>query len=395
MANIKFITSGESHGPALTGIIEGLPSGMQLSISDIDKELKRRQKGYGRGGRMKIESDKVSILSGLRWGKTLGSPLCLQIINKDWENWKKGMSIDVVDDGSLSPVTRPRPGHADLSGVLKYNHRDIRNILERSSARETAMRVGLGAVARQFLAKFDITIGSYVLRIGDVEFNLKDELLIELFNMAEDSDVRCPDQLVSQRMKEAIDKAKDDGDTLGGAFQVFAIGLPVGIGSHIQWDRKLDGRLAQAIMSIQAVKAVEFGIGARAAELSGLEVMDEIFYDKTKFGAGSACGYSRKTNNAGGIEGGMSNGMPLLITAVMKPIPTLRRPLNSVDIITKEPFKAAYERSDVCAVPACSVIAEAMTALTLADGFMEKFGGDSMEETLRNYQGYLEQVREF
>jgi chorismate synthase len=388
MANIRYITSGESHGQALTGIIEGLPSNLQLYIEDINKELKRRQLGYGRGGRMKIESDKVSILSGLRWGKTLGSPLCLQIINKDWENWKQGMSNDLKDVGSIEPVTRARPGHADLSGALKYNHRDIRNVLERSSARETAMRVALGAVARQFLSVFGVTIGSYVIRIGNVEFEQSNEILSELFIKAEQSEVRCPDQSASERMKAAIDVAKEQGDTIGGAFVVFASGLPIGIGSHIQWDRKLDGRLAQAIMSIQAVKAVEFGIGAKAGQLPGSQVMDEIFYDND-------LGYYRKTNNAGGIEGGMSNGMPLIIQAVMKPIPTLRKPLSSVDIITKEPFKAAYERSDVCAVPACSVIAEAMTALVVADGFMEKFGGDSIEEIVRNYKGYVGQVREF
>jgi chorismate synthase len=385
MARIKYITSGESHGQALTGVIEGLPSGLEILVERINDELKRRQKGYGRGGRMKIESDRVNILSGLRWGKTLGSPLCLQIINKDWENWKQGMSNDVADLGSIEPVTRPRPGHADLSGALKYNHRDIRNVLERSSARETAMRVALGGVAKQFLAEFGVMIGSYVIRIGGVEFKPLDESLIELYNKAEESEVRCADKSVSEQMKAAIDKAKEQGDTLGGAFIVFVIGLPVGIGSHIQWDRKIDGRLAQAIIGIQAVKAVEFGLGAKVAELSGSQVMDEIFYDETD-------GYYRKTNNAGGIEGGMTNGMPLIIRAVMKPIPTLRKPLSSVDIITKEAFKAAYERSDVCAVPACAVIAEAMTALVLADGFMEKFGGDSMEETKRNYDGYINTI---
>ncbi|MBF0472834.1 MAG: chorismate synthase [Nitrospirae bacterium] len=388
MANIRYITSGESHGQALTGIIEGLPSNLELSIEQIDNQLKRRQKGYGRGGRMKIESDKASVLSGLRWGKTIGSPLCLQIINKDWENWKQGMSIDSADIGSISPVTRARPGHADLSGALKYNQSDIRNILERSSARETAMRVALGAVARQFLSVFGVSIGSYIIRIGNAEIQSLDETLEELFKKAEQSEVRCPDLSATNRMKAAIDEAKEQGDTLGGTFVVFATGLPVGIGSHIQWDKKLDGRLAQAIMGIQAVKAVEFGIGSKAAELPGSQVMDEIFYDKDS-------GYYRKTNNAGGIEGGMTNGMPLIIRAVMKPIPTLRKPLNSVDIISKEAFKAAYERSDVCAVPACSVIAEAMTALVLADGFMEKFGGDSLEETVWNWKGYVEQVKVF
>lgn len=392
MGRLRFITAGESHGKGLTGIIEGIPSGIPLTSEDIDKDLRRRQGGYGRGGRMKIEADHAEILSGVRWGKTIGSPISLFIENRDWKNWEKGMSESEEHEGSIPPVTRPRPGHADLAGALKYDHRDMRNILERSSARETAMRVGLGAIARKILAEFNIRIGSYVIQIGKVQSSsLKvqssDKDLFQAFEKAEKSPVRCPEEEASKRMAGLIDKAIKEGNSLGGIFEVFVAGVPAGLGSHTQWDRKLDGRVAQAVMSIQAIKGVEIGQGFEMARDMGSEVMDEIFYKSSKF--------YRKTNNAGGIEGGMSNGMPLIIRAVMKPIPTLRKPLMSVDINTKKPSEAAYERSDVCAVPAAAVVAEAMTALIVADAFLEKFGGDSREEVLRNYNSYMSYVDTF
>ncbi len=410
MAYLRFFTSGESHGRALTGILEGIPSGFSITSEDIDRELRRRQGGHGRGGRMKIESDHAEILSGVRWGKTLGSPVSILIENKDWKNWQQAMSVDAEYDGSLPPVTRPRPGHADLAGVLKYNHKDIRNILERSSARETAVRVALGAVAKEMLSVFDIRIGSYVVRIGTVstqqskiETMKSERELWSAFENAEDSPVRCPDPKISNKMVKLIDQAAKEGNSLGGTFEVFATGLPVGLGSHVQWDRKLDGRIAQAIMSIQAIKGVEIGLGFEMAKNFGSDVMDEVIYSKQPAKKGvrnsayaySDRGFSRRTNNAGGIEGGISNGMPLVVRAAMKPIPTLRKPLMSVDIHTKKPSSAAYERSDVCAVPAAAVIAEAMTALVVADAFLEKFGGDSREEILRNYNSYMSYINTF
>jgi chorismate synthase len=394
---LRFITAGESHGPGLTGIIEGIPAGLVLSEDAIAGQLKRRQQGHGRGGRMKIETDRASILSGVRWGKTLGGPITLHIENRDWKNWSEGMSPDAVHEGSIDPVTRPRPGHADLTGALKYGHRDVRNILERSSARETAMRVALGAVAKEFLAAFGVKFGCFITDIGSVSMDTRsyadaDELL-SLAQKAEDSPVRCPDEAVSAEMVKLIDKAKEEGNTLGGVFVVFAVGLPPGLGSHVQWDRKLDGRLAQALMSIQAIKGVEVGMGMEAGRRPGSEVMDEIHADKAT--ADNPVPFPRTGNNAGGIEGGMTNGMPLVVRAAMKPIPTLRKPLKSIDLATGEPFEAAYERSDVCASPAAAVIGEAMAALVVAGAFLEKFGGDSMEETRRNYDGYMASLREF
>lgn len=387
---LNFLTAGESHGKALIGIIEGMPANLSLSSNDIDPELKRRQSGYGRGGRMKIESDHAVILSGVRWGKTIGSSITLLIENRDFNNWAEGMSVDASHAGSIPPVTRPRPGHADLAGAIKYNQRDIRNILERSSARETAMRVALGAVAKRFLSEFNIRIGSFVIQIGKEKVDIRthdlsgDELL-DIFNKAEASQVRCPDKDATFKMVNIIDETVKRGDSLGGVFVVFAVGLPVGLGSHIQWSRRLDGRLAQAIMSIQAIKGVEVGSFEMSGSF-GSEVMDEIFYR-------SGTSFYRKTNYAGGIEGGMTNGMPLIIKAAMKPIPTLRRPLRSIDIITKEQIEAAYERSDVCAVPAASVIGEAMVALIIADAFLEKFGGDSLEEVKSNHKAYIEYLK--
>ena len=389
LSKLKFLTAGESHGRGLVALLEGIPSGLSLASDDIDRELKRRQQGYGRGGRMKIEQDRATIISGVRWGKTIGSPLSLLIENRDWENWKEGMSPDAGHEGSIPPVTKPRPGHADLAGSLKYNHKDVRNILERSSARETAARVAAGAVAKKFLSEFGITLGSYVVRIGSVALN-EDNFgeSPDTFSRAEASPVRCPDEETSNKMVGLIDSAVQNGDTLGGIFRVVVSGVPIGIGSHIQWDRKLSARLMMAISSIQAIKGVEIGLGFKAAERFGSEVMDEIFYSKP-------AGFFRNTNNAGGIEGGISNGMPIVIRAAMKPIPTLRKPLRSVDIVTGEAIEAAYERSDTCAVPAAAVIAEAMAAICTADALLEKYAGDSIDETKRNFGGYMEYLKDY
>ncbi|NOZ70273.1 MAG: chorismate synthase [Deferribacteres bacterium] len=406
MNRLRFLTSGESHGRAVVCTVEGLPSNLSLSAEDIDRDLARRQKGFGRGGRMKIESDRVQILSGIRWGQTLGSPVTLLIENRDWANWQdvmgsepggqaqKGAGLQTADP-RLRAVTRPRPGHADLCGALKYNHRDIRNVLERSSARETAARVAAGAAARKLLSVFNIKIISYVTEIGGIRSRepeggrrADEKKLLSLFKKAEASPVRCPDKEAEEHIISRIKDALERGDTLGGVFEVAVLGLPVGLGSYVHWDRRLEARLSYAVMGIQAIKGVEIGNGFENAGKPGSEVMDEIYYRKQK-------GFYRKTNNAGGIEGGMSNGMPVILRAAMKPIPTLRSPLASVDIITRKRFMAAYERSDACAVPAASVIGEAVTALVIADSFLEKFGGDSMEEIRRNYEGYLKQIREF
>jgi chorismate synthase len=402
MNKLRFLTAGESHGKGLVGILEGIPSGLPLSSNDIDKELKRRQGGYGRGGRMKIESDHAEIISGVRWGQTIGSPIALFIENKDWKNWQNIMSESPVEikeeiDIRFMPVTRPRPGHADLAGAIKYNHKDIRNVLERSSARETAIRVGIGAIAKKFLSEFQIYVGSYVTQIGDVKtdissIRLDESELLSLFEKAENSATRCPDKDSSQLMIDLIDNASKKGDSLGGIFEVFVTGIPVGLGSYIQWDKRINSKLAEALMGIQAIKGVEIGSGFKMASQFGSEVMDEIFYKRSEE---SMQGFYRKTNYSGGIEGGITNGMPIIIRVAMKPIPTLKRPLRSVDILTKEPFEAAYERSDVCAVPAASIISEAMIALVITDSFLEKFGGDSIEETKRNYKGYLKYLKEF
>ena len=406
---IRFLTSGESHGKALTGILEGIPSGLFISADYIDKDLRRRQGGYGRGGRMKIGTDHAEILSGVRWGKTIGSPIAILIENRDWANWQDIMRAEARGQRAESrAVTRPRPGHADLAGAIKYDTHDIRNILERSSARETAMRVALGAVAKKFLSDFNVMIGSYVIQIGKQQSasssqHKNEKGLPVIFKDAEKSPVRCPDKNASQKMVKLIDRAIKEGNSLGGIFEVLVTGLPIGLGSHTQWDRRLDGRLAQALMSIQAIKGVEIGIGFEMGRRFGSEVMDEIFYSPSPSPSplegegrvGGHFGFYRKTNNAGGIEGGMTNGMPIILRAVMKPIPTLKKSLSSVDINTKKPFKAAYERSDVCAVPAAGVVGEAMAALVIADAFLEKFGGDSMTEVKRNYNSYLKYLSKF
>lgn len=399
---LRYLSSGESHGKELTAIIEGMPSGLPVNAECIDSDLKRRQGGYGRGGRMLIESDKVEITAGIRWARTIGSPIALKVENRDWENWKEIMASGIPDILDRSKdVTRPRPGHADLAGALKYDQRDIRNILERSSARETAVRVAVGALAKRLLAEFGINVMSWVVEIGGARWVRTGKTApAVLFKKAEASEVRCPDTKATSLMKTRIDEARKAGDSLGGVFEVVLTGLPPGLGSHVQWDRKLDGRFAQALMSVQAIKGVEVGIGFGAGSIPGSKVHDEIFYSKSMKpeGKGFWSGqgqFSRKTNNAGGIEGGMSNGEPVVLRAVMKPIPTLYKPLRSVDIETKKPFKASIERSDICAVPAASVVAEAAVAFEAARAFLEKFGGDSVKEIERNYRGYLGQIKGF
>ena len=402
---LRYLTSGESHGKALLCIIDGICSGLSVSKEDINKDLLRRQKGYGRGGRMKIESDSAQILSGVRWGKTLGSPIALLIENKDWQNWQDVMSPELRD--SRLSVTRPRPGHADLAGAIKYNTHDIRNILERSSARETAARVAVGAVAKKFLSEFNIKVISYVTGIGGIKIQTADyrlqttdiKKLLSLFDKAEVSPVRCPDKIAEKKIINKINTAIKKGDSLGGIFEVVVTGVPVGLGSYSQGDRRLNARLSYALMGIQAIKGVEIGLGFEMSGKFGSDVMDEIYYrpqtTDSRPQTSGGFGFYRKTNNAGGIEGGISNGMPIVLRAAMKPIPTLRTPLSSVDIISKKSFNAAYERSDVCAVPAASVIGEAVTAFVIADSFLEKFGGDSIDEIKRNYEGYLKQISNF
>ncbi len=384
---LRYLTAGESHGQGLIGILDGYPAGVKISTDDIDKELVRRQVGYGRGGRMLIEKDKAEILSGVRWGRSLGSPICLHIKNKDWLNWEKAMSISSKYEDSVAPVTKPRPGHADLSGLIKYGHNDIRNILERASARETAIRVAIGAVCKLLLKEFNIEIVSHVTVIGGICINRTRLKLDDIRKKAELSLLRCADKDAEKKMIKRIDSAKKNGDSLGGIFEVIVTNPPLGLGSHTQWDRKINARLSNAIMSIQAIKGVEIGLGFDAARQLGSDVHDEIFYDK------KSKRFYRKTNNAGGIEGGMTNGEEIIIRAAMKPIPTLMKPLSSVDIMTKKPFKASIERSDVCAVPAAAVVGEAVAAFEIANAMIEKFGGDSLSEMKRNYNGYMKYVR--
>jgi len=383
---LRYLTAGESHGELLMGIIEGIPSGLLIRVTDIDRDLARRQTGYGRGGRMKIEKDTVKIFTGVRWGRTLGSPIGLMVRNKDWENWRDKMSPDPMFLNSAEPVTRPRPGHADLPGILKYGMSDIRNILERSSARETAMRVAVGAVAKRLLEEFGIDVISHVVSIGGVFSKVPQVSPGEIRKRAEASELRCPDPEAEKRMMRKIDEMKTAGDSLGGIFELIITGVPIGLGSHAHWDRKLDSRLASVIMSIQAIKGVEIGAGFGVANRPGSLVHDEILWSRK-------VGFYRKTNMAGGIEGGMSNGENIVLRAAMKPIPTLMKPLRSVDVLSKKPFKASVERSDVCAVPAASVVAEAVAAFEIAFAMIEKFGGDSIDEMKRNYDGYLRHLR--
>jgi chorismate synthase len=438
---IRFLTAGESHGKCLTLIVEGVPAGLQLSAQDIDRDLKRRQMGYGRGGRMKIESDKAGITAGVRHGVTLGHPIAVAIQNKDWENWQEVMSLERMDTGtggqeegadtpayasqagmpvppmasvgalSHRAVTRPRPGHADLAGGIKYHHKDLRNVLERASARETAARVAAGAIAKRLLAEFGIYVTSFVIQIGDIGIPARDHMpssfldprlqsgstsphpsskggFEEIQARLDNSPLRCPDSDVERRMMEAIDAAKDEGDSLGGVFQVVAYNVPPGVGSHAHWDRRLDARIAYAVMGIPAIKGVEIGLGFGAARKRGSQVHDEIYYEAGR-------GFFRKTNNAGGTEGGISNGEAIVVKAAMKPIPTLSRPLNSVDFISKEPFQASKERADVCAVPAAGVVGEAVVAIEIANALLEKFGGDSVLEIKHSFEAYMDYIAGF
>lgn len=387
---LRYLTAGETHGPQLTAIIEGMPSNLSLSSESIDFQLGRRQKGYGRGKRMQIEKDKANIVGGVRHGITTGAPIALVVVNNDWKAWTSVMSVQPLEeaDPGKRRVNRPRPGHADLNGGLKYNQKDLRNILERSSARETTVRVACGAVARQLLEQFGIKVACQVIRIGEVQVDRKELPIDELIRVTEESPLRVVDKEAEAKMIAAIDQAKEDGDTLGGIVEVIVEGVPVGLGSHVQWDRKLDGRIAQAVVSIQAFKGCEFGIGFDASKLRGSKVHDEIHYTEDK-------GFHRASNRAGGFEGGMTTGEPIIVRGVMKPISTLYKALQSVDIDTKEVFTAQVERSDTCAVPAAGVIMENVVAWEVAQAFLEKFGGDSLEEIRANYNNYLAQVESY
>jgi chorismate synthase len=393
--HLRFMTAGESHGRALVTIMEGLPAGLPLTATAIDRELGRRMQGYGRGARMKIEQDRIEWLSGVRAGETLGSPLAMLIPNRDWANWEDVMAHEAVSDsGELRRrrVARPRPGHADLSGVLKYDRLDARDILERASARETAARVAAGAVARRLLEEFGIEIGSHVVSLGGIIATVPDPLPSPINAAADLSVVRCLDASASAKMVQQIDAAKAAGNTLGGEVEVIASGVPVGLGSHVSWDRKLDGRLAGMLMAIPAIKAVEIGLGVSAARRPGSEVHDPITKDGHAPVADPRGGYRRTSNRAGGLEGGITTGEPVVVRLAMKPIATLMQPLRTVDLRTGEPANAQSERSDVTAVPAAGVIGEAVVALVLADAMLEKFGGDSLAEMRRNYDGYLTEL---
>ncbi len=383
---IRLITAGESHGPCLTVILEGMPSGVPIRIDAVQEDLSRRQQGYGRGDRMKIETDQAQIVGGVRHGFSLGSPIALRIDNRDWVNWQQEMNSQPVEAWETQrAVHQPRPGHADLAGMIKYRHQDMRNILERASARETAARVAAGALLKQFLEAFDISIFSHTVRVGNVEAGTDAQKLPEpkALRRCNLTPMRCLNPDAEKRMMQAIDQAKEHGDTLGGIFEVIAFRVPAGLGSHTQWDRKLDGRIAQAFLSIPGVKAMEIGDGVRNAGRPGSEVHDAIYYHK------SSRGFYRRTNRCGGLEGGITNGMPVQVRGFMKPISTLLKPLTSVDIRTKARKDAVYERSDVSVVPAAGTVGEAMLAFVLADAFLEKFGGDSMEEIRNNYQSHL------
>ncbi len=386
---LRFLTAGESHGPELVAVVEGVPAGFDIDIAKINADLARRQKGYGRGGRMLIEKDEVRLVSGIRFGRTMGSPITFIIENRDYKNWQKRMSADPGDRGEATLVTRPRPGHADLAGVLKYNLEDIRDVLERASARETTARVAIGALTKELLAPFGVTILGYCVSIGTTEAKTPDNPIDELARITEKSEVRMADADAERAVIAEIDACKKTGDTLGGVVEVIATGLPVGLGSHVQWDRKLDGRLAHALMSLQAAKGVEVGWGFKAARVRGSELHDEIGYDREE------SRFTRLSNNSGGTEGGMSTGEALRVRVAFKPLSTLMRPLRSVDIKSKAEAVGAIERSDVCAIPAAAVIAETVVAFELANCFFEKFGGDSLVEIMRNYRGYLEQVRNY
>ncbi len=398
---LRFSTAGESHGEALVAMVSGLPAGVPVDQALLDRELWRRQKGYGRGGRMRIEQDRAHILSGVRHGKTIGSPVAMTIANADWKNWEESLPVFVGegagDAAKHKAVASPRPGHADLAGSLKYDFPDARYVLERASARETAARVACGAMAKMLLRELGVEVASHVVRVGKAELR-RAATWEEIVALAAKDEVllNCVDAEDEQRMKAEVDAALKTGDTVGGVFEVVVHGLPPGVGTHANWDERLDGLLAQAVMSVQAVKAVEIGRGVTAAESLGSMVHDEIGYAGAGDGKdGDFTKFSREHNNAGGIEGGISNGEDVVVRGYLKPISTLRRPLASVSFATREPVKASYERSDVCVVPAAGVAAEAMVALTVARLAMEKFGGDSLKEMERNYKGYCEQIRAY
>jgi chorismate synthase len=389
---LRYFTAGESHGEALAAFLSGLPAGLAVDTAFLDRELWRRQQGYGRGGRMKIETDKVHILSGVRHGSTIGSPIAILLENKDWKNWQESLPVAEGDSAKHKRVASPRPGHADLAGALKYNFSEARYVLERASARESAARVALGGLAKLFLCELGIEVLSHVVAVGAAGLR-KNVSWEQIRSLSELNEVllNCADRDAEMEMKEEVDKVLRTGDSVGGVFEVVAHKVPPGLGTYAQWDERLDGLLAGAVMSLQAVKAVEIGAGVTAAASPGSAVHDEIGYG----GSGGFTEFTRSRNNAGGIEGGVSNGEDITVRGYLKPISTLRRPLQSVDFASREPVKAAYERSDVCVVPAAGVAAEAMVALTLARCALEKFGGDSMIETMRNFKGYVEQVKNY
>ncbi|WP_168119153.1 chorismate synthase [Paenibacillus sp. HB172176] len=388
--SLRYLTAGETHGPQLTAIIEGLPSNLKIDFEELNFQLLRRQKGHGRGRRMQIETDTANIVGGVRHGRTTGAPVALVVENKDWKHWTKVMNIEPIEgsDEEKRRVHRPRPGHADLNGGLKYNLKDLRNVLERSSARETAARVAVGAVAKQLLAEFGIKVAGQVIRIGEIEAPPNQLGVDDLIRLTEESSVRVVDKETENRMTAYIDQIKAEGDSIGGVVECIIEGVPIGLGSHVQWDRKLDGRIAQAVVSINAFKGCEIGIGFEAAELRGSQVHDEILHSEER-------GYHRASNRLGGFEGGMTNGEQIVVRGVMKPIPTLYKPLRSVDIDTKEPFTAQVERSDSCAVPAASVVMEHVVAWEVARAFLEKFGGDSIEEIRANVKSYEAQLEQY
>ncbi len=389
---LRFVTAGESHGETLVATLSGMPAGVPVDLARVNRELWRRQQGYGRGGRMKIESDRVHVVSGVRHGTSIGSPIAVLLRNKDWKNWTQTLPVEDFEgsEAHVRPMNRPRPGHADLAGCLKYNYPEARYVLERASARETTARVALGGFAKLLLGEFGIEILSHVVAVGDAELD-RAASWEEIKALAAKNEVllNCVDPDAEQRMKAVVDAAYRTGDTCGGVFEVVVHGAPPGLGSHTSWDAKLDGQLAQAIVSIQAVKGVEVGSAAVQAHSPGSKVQDTIHYDQQQRR------FFRGSNMAGGLEGGITNGQDVYVRGYLKPISTLRRPLESVDLSTREPASAAYERSDVAVVPAAGVIGEAMVALTVARSFLEKFGGDSLEEVRRNYDGYLEQIRRF
>ncbi len=389
---LRFVTAGESHGQALVAWVSGLPAGLRVDFDFVNGELHRRQLGYGRGGRQKIERDRAEAISGIRHGQTIGAPVALRIENRDWANWEKALPVEDAPEfaDAKRALTAPRPGHADLAGALKFNLHDARYVLERASARESAARTAAGALAKLLLAEFGVRVLSHVVRVGPVALAREarwQEIEAVCANL--ESPLRCVDSAVEEQMKAAVDRALREGDSVGGVFEVVARGVPPGLGTHAQWDEKLDGRLAAAVMSLQAVKAVELGSGVANATAPGSTVQDEIGYDA------AARKFVRRSNRAGGLEGGMTNGENVVVRGYLKPISTLRRPLETADLVTKEPVKAAYERSDVCVVPAAGVAAEAMVAFVLAQAFLEKFGGDALEETRRNFEGFTNQLRQF